>query len=135
MSYRNVDHYGSVYPITPMVLDITAIQTLYGPNFATRSNTTTYFGPNNNSGFQLLDNRALVMTIWDGGGEHDLIDASEQSTAVYIDLRPGHYSSIGALDNNIGIAEAVYKDGVVANLIEGCKRGIRRGAARPGWAP
>lgn len=122
-----------VWPITPMMLDIQAIQNLYGVNTATRSGNTTYFGPkvtdSTEVAYQIGDHgrlsngRPIMMTIWDGRGT-DTINAGNQSDAVKIDLNPGHFSSIGTningtpLTNNIGIAFAVTVAGVVVNYIE-----------------
>lgn len=116
MSY--LPHPGSniSYPITPMILDIQAIQALYGANTATRSGDTTYFGSNgtaaatayamDNGGRIAGSTLGMIMTIWDGGG-NDTVSAQNQTSAVSIDLRPGHFSTIGAIANNIGIAELV----------------------------
>jgi serralysin len=80
-----------------------------GPSNGGRSSDT--------SGFGLADGAALAMTIWDSGVE-DTIDAQNQSGSVKIDLRPGEYSSIGALRDSIGLAAAVVRNGVIVNLIE-----------------
>lgn len=95
MSYTLADHawiYQSstgqavpLYPDTPMVLDIQALQHLYGADTSTRSGNTTYRWGNNEE---------LLETIWDGGGR-DTIDCSNQTLTCRIDLREGSYSSIG----------------------------------------
>ncbi|MCU0089894.1 M10 family metallopeptidase C-terminal domain-containing protein [Pseudomonas koreensis] len=82
MSYN--DNY-SYQPTTPMLLDILAIQSLYGANTAWQAGNTTYTWANNQSIFE---------TIWDGGGI-DTIDASNQLNAVRIDLNEGAFSQIG----------------------------------------
>jgi serralysin len=97
MSYTEADWADAsgtpIYPRTPGVYDIRAIQYLYGANTATNADDTTYeFSPSELRG----------ESLWDGGGD-DTIDASDFSVAVKIDLVDGNYSSIG-LDNNIGIA-------------------------------
>ena len=72
------------YPDTPMVIDILAIQYLYGPN------TTFQAGDND----YVFDESALYFeTIWDAGGD-DTIEHNG-STGVTIDLRPGKYSTLG----------------------------------------
>ena len=43
------------------------------------------------------------MTIYDAGG-NDTLDVSGFSKQQHIDLRPGHYSSVGGLTNNIAMA-------------------------------
>lgn len=125
------------WPLTPMVLDIQALQKLYGANTTTRTGNTTYFGDNfagyDETAYQYgvdgmkVDGgdgtlRNVILTIWDAGGT-DLIDASDLATKVRIDLRPGHYSTIGELKNNIGIAKAVKVGGQVINYIENAEGG------------
>lgn len=107
----------SVYPQTPMLYDIAAIQSLYGANMNTRIGDNTY---------QYYPNQAFLRTIWDAGGT-DTIDASNQLAwytptdpshpaflyGVQIDLNPGSFSSIGPISsaggklhatNNLAIA-------------------------------
>lgn len=97
MSYTEADWVDAsgtaIYPRTPGVYDIRAIQHLYGANSATNAGDTIYkFSPS----------ALLGESLWDGGGS-DVIDAGDFSVAVQIDLVDGHYSSIG-LENNVGIA-------------------------------
>lgn len=102
----------SYHPTTPMVLDIKAVQALYGANMSTAAgdNVYTYSDARGSEAFE---------TIWDGGGR-DLIRA-QGSTAAVIDLRPGQGSTIGvpvyALDSygrtvsqvkNVWIAEGAW---------------------------
>lgn len=130
------------YSLTPMVWDIQAIQELYGANTSTRTGDNVYFGDGdpsttastateltyqyatntaNDLGMQVLGEdgtyRDVILTIWDAGGD-DLIDASDLSTNSLIDLRPGRYSSIGEIDDNIAVAAAVRDGGQVINYIE-----------------
>jgi serralysin len=86
------------YPQTPMMLDVAALQQLYGPNFGTQSGDTTYrWDPG--TGEMSIDGvrqgapagNRVFMTLWDGGG-HDTYDLSAYSTGVTIDLRPGSWS-------------------------------------------
>jgi serralysin len=71
-------------PETPMVLDIAAIQYLYGANMAYRTGDDTY----------TFDTATpFLKTIWDAGGT-DTISVSNFSRGCTIDLRPGSYSSI-----------------------------------------
>jgi len=84
-------------PSGPMILDIAALQTLYGANAQTNNGDTTYrFDVNPN----------FYRTIWDGGG-HDTIDVSNQSNASLISLEAGNYSTIGLRDPFAGIAASV----------------------------
>ena len=75
----------TVNPITPMVLDIAAIQKIYGADPETRSGDTVYdfeeFSPS-------------LQSIYDAGG-NDTIDVSNFALGNVIDLAPGAYSSIG----------------------------------------
>lgn len=74
-----------IYPSTLMLLDIEALQYLYGANNNTNKGNTTYRWDNN---------AEILETIWDAGGT-DTLDASNQTLACVIDLRAGYYSSIG----------------------------------------
>ena len=116
------------WPITPMLYDIAALQSLYGANLDTRAENTTYFGPGAGSAYALRDGgllangRTAILTVWDGGGT-DTIDASNQTAAVKIDLNPGAFSTIGAFADNVAMALAVTVEGVVVNLIENATGG------------
>lgn len=95
-----------LWSITPMVYDIQAAQYLYGANYATRGGGTTYFGPTvsgTSRAFALANGQDVILTIWDGGGS-DWFNLSNQSEASVIDLRPGHFSSVGGLTNNVATA-------------------------------
>jgi hypothetical protein len=71
-------------PTTPMVLDIQAIQYLYGPNMSYNAGHTLYqFGQGGN----------YHQTIWDGGGRDTISYAG--SDACTIDLRQGAGSTLG----------------------------------------
>ncbi|MDJ0821751.1 MAG: M10 family metallopeptidase [Paracoccaceae bacterium] len=89
------------YPWTYMMLDIAALQYLYGANFGPGSNNTdtTYsFNPQtgemtvNGTGFGGSFNAKILITIWDGGGR-DHYDFSNYNTDQRIDLRPGEFST------------------------------------------
>ncbi|NVO29290.1 hypothetical protein HJ526_17860 [Donghicola sp. C2-DW-16] len=138
-SVEDEDMEDQPYPLTPMVLDIQAMQSLYGANLTTRTDDTVYFGDGDGTydlAYQYAaDNmkvdggddvmRDVILTIWDAGGQ-DLIDASDLSTRVLIDLRPGKFSTIGEVQNNIGLAAAVRVDGEVVNYIEDAEGGSAR---------
>jgi hypothetical protein len=69
---------------TPMVLDIAAIQYIYGANNNYKTGDDTYtFDPT----------EPFFKTIWDAGGK-DTISASNFSLGCVIDLTPGKYSSL-----------------------------------------
>ncbi len=82
MSYNDAfpdsPSYANSYQITPMALDILAIQHIYGANMAYRTGNDTY---------RLL-NDGKVRAIWDAGGV-DTFDASLLSSAVMIVLAEG----------------------------------------------
>ncbi|MEJ2806688.1 M10 family metallopeptidase, partial [Pseudomonas sp. CCNWLW250] len=82
MSYDNAYSYE---PTTPMLLDIAAIQRLYGANTQWQAGNNTYSWASDQSVFE---------TIWDAGGT-DTIDASNQVAAVRINLNEGQFSKIG----------------------------------------
>ena len=77
MSYIEVPGAGPDYghPVTPMFLDILAIQAIYGPNMSYHKASDIYV---------LADDGAL-RTIWDAGGR-DKFDASNINHSVLIDL-------------------------------------------------
>ncbi len=103
------------WPVTPLLYDIQAAQAAYGANMFTRTGDDVYFATGGH--FPIADGGALIAAIWDAGG-NDTFDASAQSNAVTIDLRPGHFSSIGAIPNNIAIAQAVPGTGATIAWIE-----------------
>jgi hypothetical protein len=106
MSLTNSSNYnGIVFPQTPMIYDIQAIQYIYGANMNTRTEDNIYsFSP---SKFE-------AMSIWDAGGQ-DTLSASNQNSNSLIDLREGRYSSIG-LKNNIGIAFGVTIENAIGSI-------------------
>jgi len=103
------------FPATPMLYDIQALQIMYGANMTTRSGDTTYFGPD--SDIEIIDGGDLIVTVWDAGGI-DTFSAANQSNAATIDLRPGHFSTIGSIADNIGIALDVPGTRALAAVIE-----------------
>jgi serralysin len=103
------DHYARsgewLFPQTPMVHDIAAIQAIYGRDMTTRSGNTTYgFGSNTgNDVFDFSVNKDPIVAIWDGGGT-DWLSLSGFSGPQVIKLAAGSYSSVGGMTNNLGIA-------------------------------
>ena len=74
----------TVHPDTPMLLDIAAMQYLYGANMSYRTGNDVYtFDPST----------PFMRTIWDAGG-NDTISVANFSRGTVIDLRPGHFSKI-----------------------------------------
>src|SRR5690606_9973342 len=78
------------YPQTYMVLDIAALQYLYGANFNYNSGNTTYkWAPNK---------KVIFETVWDGGGV-DTYDFSRYKSNLDISLAPGDFSNTGSGQN------------------------------------
>lgn len=86
-SGANNYQYHSIQPETPMLLDIAAIQHMYGANQDSHGGNDTYTIP---------FGAAVMRTLWDTGGE-DTIDASALTQNAVIDLRPGGLSSLPTL--------------------------------------
>lgn len=94
------------YPQSLMVLDIAALQELYGANFAARAGDTIYrFDPNTgglsvNGVLEETPAANIVFrTLWDGGGT-DTLDLSSYTTDLAIDLRPGQGTDLDVGGNN-----------------------------------
>ncbi len=96
------------YPQSYMMLDIAALQALYGADYTMRDGNTRYFwnpvtgetvidgigqgAPGNGAGGTA--NR-IFLTIWDGGGI-DTYDLSAYADGVAADLAPGSWSVLSA---------------------------------------
>jgi len=98
MSYNPIDGMGTyntndiVGPKGLQLLDILAIQSIYGADYSRLSGTTIY---DKAGAFASTSaNQAFIYTIWDGGGT-DTIDVSGYTTSAKIDLRQGEFSSVG----------------------------------------
>ncbi|NKL41122.1 hypothetical protein GFL57_08820 [Rhizobium leguminosarum bv. viciae] len=106
-------------PQTFMMLDIAALQEMYGADYATNSGDTVYKW-NPNQGITYVNGVAAITpaanrifaTIWDGGGI-DTYDLTAYTTALKIDLRAGGYS--------------VFSQGQLADLGGGPNNGYARG--------
>lgn len=89
------------FPQTMMMLDIQALQYLYGADYTTRKGDTTYSW--STSGSYLINGLLqwapatdkIFLTVWDGGGS-DTYDFSAFATDQRIDLKPGGWSNIGS---------------------------------------
>ena len=86
------------FPTTYMMLDIQALQYMYGANYVTNATDTTYsWDPNSgtmsiNGAAQLQPGANRVfLTIWDGGG-NDTYDLSNYTTGASINLLPGEWT-------------------------------------------
>ncbi|MEI6756217.1 MAG: hypothetical protein FDX18_09530 [Chlorobium sp.] len=99
-----------LFPQTPMVYDIAAIQALYGADTITRTGNTEY---GFNCSFAATDperqiydfsiNKTPIFTIWDAGGT-DTLNCSGYSGNQIISLIPGSYSSVDGMIQNVAIA-------------------------------
>jgi serralysin len=97
----SIEEWGA--PQTYMMLDIAALQHLYGADFTTNAGNTVYsWTPG--SGRTWVDGTValnpganrIFATIWDGGGR-DTYDLSAYKTGVAVDLRPGGASVFSQL--------------------------------------
>ena len=93
----------------PQVLDIQALQYLYGPNFDHNSENTIYeFSPV----------EPVSLTIWDGGGI-DILDFSQMVVSLTISLEPGSFSTVPirgwSPSDNIGIAYGTVIENVIGS--------------------
>lgn len=74
----------SIYPTTPMLLDILAIQYLYGANTSHHASDDTY---------AFAEDLKYYQTLWDGGGNDTIVYSS--ASGGLIDLREGGFSQLG----------------------------------------
>ena len=104
------------YPMTPMLLDVAAVQYLYGANLETRTGDDLY---------RWDAGEIIFTTLWDAGGI-DTIDWSNQGAAL-IDLNARQWSNTGS----DGDQHLIIADGVVierARTGAGADRIIGNGA-------
>jgi serralysin len=139
-SYVGAPHGGYVnetwgYAQTLMMYDIAAIQHLYGADFTTNSGNSVYtWSPTtgqmfiNGVGQGAPGGNRIFMTLWDGGGT-DTYDFSNYSSNLYVDLRPGEWSTAstaqlarlhwnGSVLARGNVANALQYNGDVRSLIE-----------------
>ncbi|WP_424930871.1 M10 family metallopeptidase C-terminal domain-containing protein [Amaricoccus macauensis] len=108
MSYKSyVGHDGGGYTNEThgfaqslMMLDIAAIQSIYGADYTTRSGDTTYsFNPA--TGEMLVDGvshavpaeNRVFRTLWDGGG-YDTLDFATYTSSISVNLNPGEATDL-----------------------------------------
>jgi serralysin len=129
-------------PQTYMMLDIAALQAMYGADYTVNGGDTTYSW-NPASGNTLINGQVAITpggnrifaTIWDGGGT-DTYDLSAYTTAMNLDLAPGGYSVFSTaqlaylgyyVSNNVyargNIFNALTFGGSNASLIENANGG------------
>jgi serralysin len=125
--------YKYIYTDTPSVLDVAAIQYIYGANNQFNAGNDTYtFSPNT----------PFFKTIWDGGG-NDTISVANFLTNCTINLNEGQFSSVvvpsdalppGSVDTNPGIYDGTNNLGiafgaVIENAIGGAGNDLLTGNA------
>lgn len=113
-----------IFPQTPMLYDIAAIQSIYGANLTAHDGNTIYgyncnlLTLNNprdaaeNVIYNFSVNHTPIFTIWDGAGT-DTLDCSGYSNAQRINLTPGTYSSVDGMINNVAIAFNCYIESAI----------------------
>ena len=110
------------YPQTLMMYDIAALQTMYGANYNTHSDNSTYqWSPNTGEMFlngvgqgAPLSNK-VFMTLWDGGGT-DTYDFSAYTTGLKVSLQPGEWSTL-ASEQVADLGSGHYAAGNIANAL------------------
>jgi serralysin len=133
--YTNED-YG--FPQSLMMLDIAALQQMYGADFSTNGGNTTYtFSATtgemfvNGVGQGAPGANRIFLTIWDGGGV-DTYDFSNYSSNLTVDLAPGSWSLLSSAQRaNLGngnyasgnVYNALQYQGDAASLIENATGG------------
>ena len=112
-------------PQSYMMLDIAALQAMYGADYTVNSGNTTYSwnpttGETYINGSIAIDpgGNRIFATIWDGGGV-DTYDLSNYSSNLTLDLNPGGYSvfsqsQLAYLGNN---GSSVYARGNIFNAM------------------
>ncbi|EQB31596.1 M10 family metallopeptidase [Sphingobium ummariense] len=125
-------------PQTYMMLDIAALQTMYGADYTANAGNTVYtwsptLGETYINGALAIDPGAnrIFATIWDGGGV-DTYDLSNYTTNLSLDLNPGGYSLFSAAQQAYlgngnyargNIFNALLFGGNTASLIENANGG------------
>jgi serralysin len=121
MSYFNAQNTGGLIvngailqlanPDTPLLHDILAIQAKYGADPTTRVGDTAYFSNANagNGVYDLAQNPYPYLSVYDAGGE-DVFDFSSANRSVFIDLRPGSFSSAALGSLSLELANSFVAD-------------------------
>jgi serralysin len=93
---------------TPLLHDILTIQDKYGADPTTRVGNTNYFSNANagNAVYDLAKNPYPYLSVYDAGGE-DSFDFSAANRSVFIDLRPGAFSSAAVGAASLAQANAI----------------------------
>src|SRR3712207_3786784 len=96
------------YPQSLMMDDIRAIQAMYGANYGTNDDNTTYSWSATTGEMFIADGdgapsegqgrpgaNRIFLTVWDGGGI-DTYDFSNYATNLKVDLQPGAWTTTSA---------------------------------------
>lgn len=116
------------YASAPLMDDIVAVQKLYGANYETRADNTTYgFYSNTGRDFYSATSASskLVFSVWDGGGD-DTLNFSGFTQNQKINLNEGSFSDVGGLVGNVSIAYGV----TVENAVGGSGNDLLIGNAK-----
>lgn len=107
--------FSRVYAVTPMEVDIAAMQRLYGLSTTTRTGNTVY-GFNSNAGGMYNANTYsnVAVTIYDSGG-NDTIDYSGSASNQLINLNPETFSNVNGRIGNLEIGRGT----IIENAIGG----------------
>jgi Ca2+-binding RTX toxin-like protein len=114
-SWRNMS--GDHSPVTPMLLDILAVQRLYGVSTDPQFSGGLIFGFNSNlTGalapfYDFTVNTVPVVTLY-ARGSNNTLDARNFSDNATVNLNAGTHSSLAGLTNNIAIAYDSRIDGL-----------------------
>ncbi len=104
---------GTLYPRTPMLYDVMALQGQYGRNPTYRAGNTH---------IRIEPNSPIPQTIYDSGG-FDTLNLGNHVVNVNVDLVQGQFSSVGGVDQNVAIAWGT----VIENARGGSGSDILRG--------
>jgi len=93
---------------TPLLHDILTIQAKYGADPTTRAGDTSYFANSTagNAVYDLAANPYPYLSVYDAGGI-DTFDFSTANRGVFLDLRPGAFSSAAAGAVTLAQANAI----------------------------
>ncbi|WP_292294583.1 DUF4214 domain-containing protein [Marivita sp.] len=92
-------------PATPMLLDVLALQYLYGQNLSTNAGDTIHF----------LESFDYQYAIWDASGT-DRVDVSGQAEGWYIELPNTYYASVVDTLAGFALPQAEYDGSLVSSI-------------------
>jgi serralysin len=111
------------YPQSLMMLDIAALQSMYGADFTTNNSDSVYtfsattgqMSINGISEGALAGNR-IFRTVWDGGGI-DTYDFSNYTSNLQVNLAPGSYSLLASVQR-ADLGNGHFSSGNVYNALQ-----------------